>query len=382
MINAPTPALLDKLAETSQNDDGRLLHDSVRSGLIELIDEHFVDGQKFWPESILTERLNVSRVTIRRALQDLSERGTLQRYRAKGTFVQKAVPVARFPKTSRAHRFSAVTLMLPAYQSSFWMDIIDSLAVVLAETGRALHICNTSADETATSTIDHLAASPTDEAIILMGHAGHETLDLYLALKSRGYRVVTVDSAVRDVPCAYVGVDNDLGVRMGARHLLELGHQRISMLVYEPPMTLNTQMRTNAFRSLMDEAEVSDARMLYADLSRNIGSHAIVGNLMDQLWDGSRPAPTAVFCDSDVGTLAALKWCTDRGVSVPKDVSLIGFDDTRLIRYSKPPITTIAQPIPEMARKAIELTESNEDLHVLLPPSLVKRTTTAPPPLG
>jgi LacI family transcriptional regulator len=163
------------------------------------------------------------------------------------------------------------------------------------------------------------------------------------------------------------------------RYLTELGHRRIVMIVYEPPIHLPTQLRVNAFRSFIEEAGLSDSSLKFADLSRNIGANNIVAKVLDEIWELEGDKPTAIICDSDVSTLAALKWCGDHGIDVPRAVSIVGFDDTRSSRYSKPPLTTVAQPIAEIAKKAVDLAESSEDIHILIAPTLIVRGTAAVP---
>jgi LacI family transcriptional regulator len=94
------------------------------------------------------------------------------------------------------------------------------------------------------------------------------------------------------------------------------------------------------------------------------------------------PAPTAIFAFDDLGAWAALKWCSDNGLSVPKDISILGFANDKPSAFTHPALSTIAHPIAEIASTAVDLlTLRGETKQTrLLLPSLVVRESTGPVP--
>ncbi len=102
-----------------------------------------------------------------------------------------------------------------------------------------------------------------------------------------------------------------------------------------------------------------------------------------QLLDAPHP-PTAVFCYDDMTALGAIRHIHDRGLRVPADISVIGFDDLSIVQYTEPPLTTIRQPMAEMGRQAmetmLEILEGSKSSHnIRVPGELVVRASTAAP---
>ena len=94
--------------------------------------------------------------------------------------------------------------------------------------------------------------------------------------------------------------------------------------------------------------------------------------------------PTAVFCYDDMTAIGALRQIRILGLRVPDDISLIGFDDLPIVRYTDPPLTTVRQPMPQMGRLAMEtlldiLAGSRSNHNIKVPGELIVRGSTVPP---
>jgi LacI family transcriptional regulator len=176
-----------------------------------------------------------------------------------------------------------------------------------------------------------------------------------------------------------VGATNFAGGLAAARHLLSLGHRRIAYIGGHATATHN-QARMHGYRAALETAGVhvpdgyiQPGRFLYAD-----GAAA-----MEVLFALPEP-PTAVFAGSDETAAGVLEAARVRGLRVPEDLSVVGFDDTQLARYSSPPLTTVRQPLHEMGavalRTALRLAagEKLDSHHVELATELIVRNSTAP----
>lgn len=383
MIESPPIKILDEIAVNYHEDSQAPLHEIVRSGLDEIIEKHFVDGQRFWPETEVCERLHLSRVTVRRALNALSDQGRLTRHRSRGTFVRAAHGDSVSPERRSLPadgNVGSIGIVVPYLGSPFWSVAIDEVAAACAASGLDLHVYPCDQSEAASSNLAQLTAPPSDEAVLLLGNTHAATRSYFETLTLRGYRVVTIDMPIRGLAAPYVGVDNDMGVYIGVRHLLDLGHRRITLLNYEPPSTWAAQIRVNGFLSIAAECEIARARVFRADLAIAGGRFAVVAAAMEKIWRDRAERPTAVFCDSGACATAALKWCAEHGIDVPGELSLLSFDETRDTQYSRPRLTCISQPMQQIAQQALELAARPENKHVLLPPTLIVRASTAPPP--
>jgi DNA-binding LacI/PurR family transcriptional regulator len=141
--------------------------------------------------------------------------------------------------------------------------------------------------------------------------------------------------------------------------------------------------RVHAFDSITREKRLMDCRILHCSTINWENSNVAAYRKMKHVWDQPM-RPTAVFTTSDHGALGVLKWCSENGIRVPQDLSVLGFDNDDIDEFTNPPLTTIAQPYEEIARKALLVLDHRtpEGHCELLPPSLVIRESTAPPSLG
>jgi DNA-binding LacI/PurR family transcriptional regulator len=146
-----------------------------------------------------------------------------------------------------------------------------------------------------------------------------------------------------------VAVDDVRGGELATQHLIALGHRVIGH-IRGPAGYAAGQNRFAGYRRALHAANLpyDRARVLTGD-GRAEGGEQIL-RLLDQ-----RPTPTAVFCYNDMTAIGALAALTRRGVRVPRDISLVGFDNIPFARYVNPPLTTIAQPMFEMGRRAMEI---------------------------
>lgn len=176
-----------------------------------------------------------------------------------------------------------------------------------------------------------------------------------------------------------VGIDNCEGARRMTRHLLDLGHQRVAYIGSRSGNQSDAD-RLAGYRSALADAVLNYSKELvvYADASPETGRTALEELL------GLRHPPTAVFCYDDLTALGALAGARAAGLSIPRDLSVAGFDDLFVASYTEPPLTTIRQPRKEMGRRAAEILMGlmggeNTALSVRFSGELVVRGSTGPP---
>jgi DNA-binding LacI/PurR family transcriptional regulator len=208
------------------------------------------------------------------------------------------------------------------------------------------------------------------------------------AALARHVPVVTVDQP-RDAPTPFIGIDDRAAARSAAGYLRELGHERVGVISFvsalddERKLTVDLSVeRLNGYKqglgSAWDEHAVCTVR-------RNATAHArrAALQLLDMGWQ-----PTAILAMSDVLALGALQAAVERGIAVPGELSVMGFDDSPVAAIATPALTTVAQPQAEKGRlaaqwlvEAIERGRVTRDRHPkkILPTKLVLRNSTAPP---
>ncbi|GAA3463790.1 LacI family DNA-binding transcriptional regulator [Saccharothrix longispora] len=200
-------------------------------------------------------------------------------------------------------------------------------------------------------------------------------------LAGRVIPVVLVDPITEPGPgVAAVHAANREGGLAATRHLLELGHRRIAVIT-GPAGALSARERLIGYRAALDTAGVPLDRALV-----RAGAY--------QVEDGRRHAhellrlpdpPTAVFACNDAQALGVYQAAHDKGLRVPDDLSVVGFDDLPPARWATPGLTTIRQPLRDMAAEATRLAvlSAHHGLpahhRVVLPTELVLRASTSPP---
>ncbi len=190
-----------------------------------------------------------------------------------------------------------------------------------------------------------------------------------VVLVARRSRVATVDSVTNDDPT---------GASLVVQHLADLGHRRIAHIDGGSGSGA-AERRKGYERSMQKRGLDRFVRIVPGSYTDEGGRHGIAA-----LFDAPDP-PTAVFVANDLAAIGALSALDERGLRVPDDVSIVGYDNTALAAVSQIHLTTVDQPRPDMGRTAVKLVlerlSGKRDVasHVLIPPTLVVRGTTAPP---
>jgi LacI family transcriptional regulator len=188
-----------------------------------------------------------------------------------------------------------------------------------------------------------------------------------------------VDLPDPEVPS--VGATNWAGGLSATRHLLDLGHRRIAV-IGGPQHLLCSRARIDGYRAALDAAglPVDPGLIGYGDF-HHTGGYQRAGELLAL----ARP-PTAVFAGSDEQAFGVVEAARVAGLTVPGDLSVVGFDDLPMSRWASPPLTTVRQPLAQMGRVAAQMLHALmegralDSSRVELATSLISRSSTAPPP--
>lgn len=207
-------------------------------------------------------------------------------------------------------------------------------------------------------------------------------------LVSQGLNLVAFDRVTQDEDSTVVdsiGVDNVLAGRLATKHLLSLGHTRIGFLSGSIS-TVSRIDRFNGYLHALEEAGIEkDDSLIWHGYEGNFGDTNTVemGRQGTQELMTRLHPPTAIFAINDMYAFGSYAGAHDLGMSIPDDLSVVGMDDITLAEVIQPPLTTIKQPIKQMAQVAAErligrlqqtFTEKQE--HTVLAPRLVVRSST------
>ncbi|GII24631.1 LacI family DNA-binding transcriptional regulator [Planosporangium mesophilum] len=200
-------------------------------------------------------------------------------------------------------------------------------------------------------------------------------------LDSRGVPFVVVDpTGEPGHGTPSIGATNWSGGLSATRHLLDLGHRRIAV-ISGPDRVLCSRARLDGYRAAMDAAGLPVER----DLIRTGDFHVEAGFAQARALLALPDPPTAIFAGSDLQALGVYEAAREAGLRIPDDLSVVGFDDLPVARWVGPPLTTVRQPLVEMAGAAVRLVlalargERPEQTRLELSTSMVVRQSTAPP---
>ncbi len=167
------------------------------------------------------------------------------------------------------------------------------------------------------------------------------------ALRAASFPLVVIGTlADRDI--RQLDVDNRAAAAAATRYLVGLGHREIGLILHAPPSFSAARDRREGFRAAMADAGLAIPRawVRAADLTEEGGYRAMRAIL------ARRHRPSAVFATSDVVAYGALQALQERGLGVPADVSVVGFDDDLLSRYTRPRLTTVHSPAEGLGAEA------------------------------
>ena len=290
----PLPsASLDRLILDTNRD--MPLHAQLRRALRAIIDEHCVDGQKFFTEPQLIKSLTVSQSTVRRALLDLTRDGVLDRRVAKGSFVRKVSRKSTTPFT--------INVFLPAWNSEFLMTMLEALSNECKKADYRFHIHYTQKGESMARSYRAVESGPEDGGIFLLCNEPRATLDLYESFSERHYRVVNIDSYIAGYPGAFVGTSNEDTVRIGLDHLQELGHKRIVFLVNEPEENGNVIERTGIFERAIAERGLTESYVFHGGGHHFEDAYMVAYRKMRELMSRKPAASHGDLCHVGSGCL-------------------------------------------------------------------------------
>ena len=272
-----------------------------------------------------------------------------------------------------------IGVLVPLVYPAYFSGIVSGAAEALHEQDLRLVLSPTGHEHDREVTLlDRLFHGVTDGALIVLPE---ESSDELAQLLAQGYRFVVVDPLkplAADIPS--VSAAHASGADQAMQHLLELGHRRIAAIT-GPNGWLATEERRRGYHAALAAAGILPDPALELESNFEVlgGRHA--ANTLLDLPD----PPTAIFAFNDNLAIGVLQAARARGVQVPGDLSVVGFDDVEHATIVTPALTTIRQPLAEMGRTAVNLLmrllerQRFETLHIELATRLVVRQSTGPP---
>lgn len=297
--------------------------------------------------------------------------------------VQAAIQKLQFQpqRTARALAQQATTSLavaLPSATSAFYVEILKGVKDAMRERDMDLLLCNLGSGHPGATLQRFLERGAVDGLLLVS-----LPVDDALAARLRGMQAPVVLLGSRSDEFDAYWWDDEAGARTATEHLVGLGHRRIA-LVTAHAWGYSARPRLAGYRAALEAAGITyDPDLVAAgDTTKHAGYSEEAGaEAMAKLMGGPAP-PTAIFAASDVQAYGAWAWARDNGLRVPRDVSIVGYDDLKLSRYLD--LSTVSQ---EMQRAGLRVAEQllsrldggqDDRVGVELPVRLVVRGSSGP----
>jgi DNA-binding LacI/PurR family transcriptional regulator len=259
------------------------------------------------------------------------------------------VPPGRKPETG------AIGLLVPELTNPIFPCLAQAMEARATEAGLATILCNTTAAAFREADYVHMLLDRRVDGMIFiscqMTHLAGDH-DHYGRLVEEGARLVFVNGALDglDVPC--VSVDERHAGYLATRHLVSLGHERIGFVAGPADYLPTREKAAGREEALRQSGLHPDGLVVHGDFTLEGGRRAARGLLQ------RADRPSAVICSSDVIAIGVVQEARELGLRVPDDLSVVGFDGIEAASWVDPPLTTIEQPIDQIASTAVELLQT------------------------
>jgi DNA-binding LacI/PurR family transcriptional regulator len=340
----------------------KIAEQKIRESISKLAIDERIPGER-----VIAKNLGISYMTIRKAVENLVEDGVLYKLPKKGTFV--ADPKKTRRKTKNIGYFLDSSIK-DGLSSPYYSMIFDALEKSAQQHGYGLMYFSNISDAEL-----HDKLNKIDGAIVSCFPRIENIVD---EIREK-VPVVCIDNSSADKTIPSVVIDNFNAVAESVNYLCSLGHDRIGFITGLD----DSDVGRNRFAGYLNALQRNginrrDELIFRGDYTFQTG----IDGADHLLSTGS--APTAIVCANDTMAIGVIKELTKEGISVPDEISVIGFDDIRVASHMTPALTTLSAPIQEIARHAADMLEammsgvSMDNRHVILPGQLTIRDTCAP----
>jgi GntR family transcriptional regulator of arabinose operon len=328
-------------------------------------------------ENEIAEQFQMSRQTVRQTFGELEQEGWLFRVQGKGTFVSN-------PQAQKAQAVQMIGVVTTYISDYIFPLIVRGAEAALRDKGYRLVLSSTDNDkEKERENLAMMMSQPLSGLIIepTKSAEGNPNLSYYLSLDYQKIPYIMINECYPEMDCPYVKMDDELGGFLAAEHLIELGHKRIAGFFKTDD--LQGVNRLKGFMRAHHQYQiplVPEYVVNYSSEERYTKPSEMAGKLLGM----SEERPTAFVCYNDGIAVNLLEVIRKLGLSIPEDLSMVGFDDSNLATATEVKLTTLTHPKTEMGVAAAEIliniiegkTQDQASRQRIFIPELIIRTST------
>ncbi|WEG11844.1 LacI family DNA-binding transcriptional regulator [Pullulanibacillus sp. KACC 23026] len=297
--------------------------------------------------SDVARKANVSTATVSRVLRNphsVKEETRKKVLRVIEELNYQPNALARQLRTSRAH---TILVVVPTITNTVFAQVLGGIDQLAGEYGYRVLLANSNGHkEKSMSYLDHLKQKQVDGVILLTSELG----EALLADIAKEYPIVLTSEFIPGSIIPTVSIDNVRSGQQATEHLIQLGHQRIAHLT-GPLEGLLSQGRLAGYKEALERHGIPYDQGLVqeGDFSFESGSELMKG------WLESPDPPTALFAANDEMAIGAMKAAIEKGIDIPNNLAVVGFDNIQFSSIFEPMLTTVAQPFHDMGVQSMKL---------------------------
>jgi DNA-binding LacI/PurR family transcriptional regulator len=324
----------------------------------------------------VAKRAGVSVATVSHTINGTRYVDPATQARVRAAIVETGYRPNALARGLRRRETKTLGLVIPDNTNPFFAEMARAIEDAGFAAGYSVVLCNSDRSiEKEAAYVEVLLAKQVDGIILASANAQPATIDL---IRGAGVPLLLIPGELGDFDVDILMTDDLAAGRIAAGHLLALGHTRIACIT-GPRTTSASAGRVAGFEQVLAEHGLTLVASARGDFQAERGRDA-----MAELLDFGA-AFTAVFAANDLTAIGAMQTLHQRGLRIPDDISIIGFDNMRLSELVIPALTTIAHSLADIGPRSIELLMARiadpaaPPVRSLLPASLVVRESTAPP---
>ncbi|WP_339226852.1 LacI family DNA-binding transcriptional regulator [Oceanobacillus sp. FSL K6-2867] len=271
-----------------------------------------------------------------------------------------------------------IGLLIPDLANPFFSELARSIEDRAHEFGYNIVMCSTDYQEAKEEKYIALLKQKRVDGFILA--SGFENFKIVKELINEDFPVAIVARDFPMIPINAIALDDFMGGYLAATHLINLGHTNVGVIALD---VWSNRERIRGFRQGYEQRNLQ-LRDDFSYLKNMKENHVELGKRAIKKYIDSGNIPSAIFACNDLLAIGAVNEAKGNGLKIPRDLSVIGFDNTIIATLVDPPLTTIAQPIKEMGEEVIDLmisslkTAHKGKTRLTLLPELVERQSTKP----
>lgn len=378
------------------DDKNKLLYEQIVDYLKnKILNREFKTNQKLPTELELAEQFGVSRITSKRALEELKQEGMIYRIRGSGSFVAPIENLGN-PKinelSQEMNTNKIISIVIPFGEAENGLSKastdglihnVRGVSEVLNENGYFLSIHSEHRDIKKEEEVLNKLYKNKVRGIIYYPISDREHYEFLYRLYLEEYPIITIDKYFDNIPISYVVTDNESGGYKATKYLLDLGHKNIA---YASDVTIESassvRQRYFGYCKALKESGISMSKELVNVGFKKDGAVVYLESLFKNIIkDFIQKEVTGIVAVNDMIASFLMRAALDLNIKVPDDISIVGFDNLELGKHLQVPLTTISQSFYEIGRTAarllIDWIESGKHTYskIVLPAELIIRNS-------